>query len=114
MLPGVLLLIFTTRGTPGVIGDSVWYLAAATSVATGGALEVPIAYPPAGQFDADGHLLPRQPFVHWPPGYALLVALVMRATGMSALGAALVVNVVSLAVFLQPITATTGWSHNGG
>jgi hypothetical protein len=91
-----------------MIADSAQYYAAATALAAHGTLRVPIAFSAHEQFDAAGRLVTSHPFVLWPPGYPMALALVSRLLtirgGAEALRsadiatAAAIVNLVALTV----------------
>lgn len=87
-------------GTPGMISDSLQYYAAATTLTRSGSLTVPIAFSQYQQFDASGRLLFAHPFVLWPPGYPISLAIVSRLFGVSMGTAAAVVNILSLVATL--------------
>src|SRR6476661_6121474 len=78
LVPATLLLVVTAGRTPGMIADSVQYYAAANALAAHGTLTVPIAFSAHEQFDAAGRLLTSHPFVLWPPGYPIALAVVSR------------------------------------
>jgi 4-amino-4-deoxy-L-arabinose transferase-like glycosyltransferase len=61
-----------------MIADSAQYYAAATALAAHGTLNVPIAFSAHEQFDTAGRLVTSHPFVLWPPGYPMALALVSR------------------------------------
>ncbi len=108
-----LLSLAVTRGRPGVGYDSVFYWSAANTLRQEGALATGVLHDerlarlgnpegrPAEPGEAVGQPPSLHPFTAWPPGYPLTVAAVGAATGTSTLTAALIINIVALALLVM-------------
>jgi len=93
--PGLVLFVAVVGTQIGVGYDSVYYLTAAESLHAMGRLVTPIATHAAIQFTADGTLIGEHPFVTWPPGFPMALAL-GRAFGLDIELAVVAVNMVAL------------------
>lgn len=95
-----LVMLGTRPPGPGLYGDSAGYMGAAESLARHGTLRIPFA--PYASTDSTSAL------AQWPPGFPVLIAAPMVASGASAITSARLIVAASAAATVMLIVALVG------